>query len=269
MAETPLPDWTEDLTACAGIVERADPDRFRQAMAAPLAVRHALFPLYAFNIEVARAPWVTQEPMIAEMRLQWWRDALDEIAREGRDGTAIRRHEVVTPLALSLPTHATPWLDALIDARRWDIWKEPFADEAHFRAYLDATSGHLLRAGALMLGDPLEESLASDAGFAIGLANWFAAIPELEASGRQPLPDGRPETVANLAREGLEAITRARTRRTQIASTQAALFFGLPESATLLTRAARNPAAVKSGTLAPTPLRARFDLTRAALLGRW
>ena len=58
------------LQACAELVERGDPDRFLATMAAPVALRATLFPLYAFNVEIARAPWVTQEPMIAEMRLQ-------------------------------------------------------------------------------------------------------------------------------------------------------------------------------------------------------
>ena len=84
MADTP--DWH----ACAAIVEKGDPDRFLAAMAAPVAARRVLFPLYALNIEVARAPWVTEEAMIAEMRLQWWRDALAEIAAGGQ----VRRHEV-------------------------------------------------------------------------------------------------------------------------------------------------------------------------------
>lgn len=59
-----------DLTACAGLVERGDPDRFRAVMAVPVAARRILFPIFAFNIEVSRAPWVTQETVIAEMRLQ-------------------------------------------------------------------------------------------------------------------------------------------------------------------------------------------------------
>ena len=58
-----------DLMACAELVQRADPDRFMAAMAAPVAARRVLFPLYALNVEIARAPWVTQEAMIAEMRL--------------------------------------------------------------------------------------------------------------------------------------------------------------------------------------------------------
>ena len=61
------------LEACAALVERADPVRFRSVMASPPTARSVLFPIYAFNVEVARAPWVTEEPMIAEMRLQFWR----------------------------------------------------------------------------------------------------------------------------------------------------------------------------------------------------
>ena len=49
-----------DLTACAELVARADPSRFRATMAAPVAARRVLFPIYAFNTEVARAPWVTR-----------------------------------------------------------------------------------------------------------------------------------------------------------------------------------------------------------------
>ena len=71
-------NWSDDLAACAAIVERGDPLRFRTAMLAPVAQRGALFALYAFNVEVSRAPWVTKEALIAEMRLQWWRDVVAE-----------------------------------------------------------------------------------------------------------------------------------------------------------------------------------------------
>ena len=43
------------VEACAELVERGDPDRFRAIMAAPPEARAQLFPLYAFNLEVARA----------------------------------------------------------------------------------------------------------------------------------------------------------------------------------------------------------------------
>ena len=68
--------FSDDISACARLLERGDAARFRAVMAAPAPLRPKLFAIFAFNLEVARAPWVTQEPMIAEMRLQWWQDAL-------------------------------------------------------------------------------------------------------------------------------------------------------------------------------------------------
>ena len=104
-------DAAEDIAACAALVQKADPDRFAATMAAKPAAREKLLPIYAFNVEVARAPWVTQESMIAEMRLQWWRDALEEI----KAGGMVRRHEVVTPLALVLDGESAALLDQLIE----------------------------------------------------------------------------------------------------------------------------------------------------------
>ncbi|MCR9114839.1 MAG: phytoene synthase, partial [Rhodobacteraceae bacterium] len=47
--------FDQDLTACAGLVQRGDPDRFAATMAAPVAARAGLFAIYAFNVEVSRA----------------------------------------------------------------------------------------------------------------------------------------------------------------------------------------------------------------------
>ena len=116
-------------------------------MAAPVAARRVLLPLYAFNVEVSRAPWVTAEPMIAEMRLQWWRDALEEIAAGG----PVRRHEVATPLAEVLDAQGARLLDQAVDARRWDIHRDPFEDDADFAGHLDKTAGHLMWTAARLL----------------------------------------------------------------------------------------------------------------------
>ncbi|MBF9032344.1 squalene/phytoene synthase family protein, partial [Rhodobacterales bacterium HKCCE3408] len=171
------------LQACADIVQRADPERFRAAMTAPVEARRVLFPLYAFNIEVARAPWVTAEPMIAEMRLQFWRDTLEEIGA----GREPRAHEVAEELGF-LDARATQILDALIEARRRDIGTEPFEDDTAFDIYLVRTAGHLAWVAARALGaDEGAEPVIRDAAWAGGLAAYFRAIPALEAAGRRPL----------------------------------------------------------------------------------
>jgi phytoene synthase len=189
-----------DLYACAQIVERGDPERFVAAMAAPVAAREVLFPLYAFNIEVSRAPWVTQEPMIAQMRLQWWMDALDEIERGG----FVRRHEVVTPLAQALNGMDLGCLRSLVTAREMDLERAPFATAEDLQSYLDHTSGALVSTALVALGAQ-HESLGKvlPHSRAAALVRYLQAVPTLEARGKLPLPDGRPEALAALAEKHL------------------------------------------------------------------
>ncbi|MDT2077645.1 MAG: squalene/phytoene synthase family protein [Planktomarina sp.] len=130
------------LQACANLVSRADPARFAAAMSAPLEVRMVLLPIYAAAAEVARAPWMTQEPVIAEMRLQWWRDVFEEIEH----GCA-RKHEVVDALAKVLTPKGAEALDKMVLARRWDIYKEGFdGPEALLNHVRDITMGPMLAA---------------------------------------------------------------------------------------------------------------------------
>lgn len=197
------------LAACAALLERGDPERFLAVMAAPVAARAKLLPLYAFNLEVARAPWVTAEPMIAEMRLQWWRDTVEAMA----EGGPVRAHEVAAPLAEVVAEAGLPVevMDRLIAARRWDAYRDGFPDQAAMDEYLEDTGAGLMWLAAQALGaGPEVEPVARGAGWAAGLAGFLGAVRELEARGRVPLVDGRPEAVAALARRGLERLGAAR-----------------------------------------------------------
>ncbi|OWU83911.1 phytoene synthase [Oceanicola sp. 22II-s10i] len=256
-------EFDTNLTSCAQIVERADPHRFRAAMVAPVEARVKLFPLYAFNVEVARAPWVTKEAMIAEMRLQWWRDALEEIASGGQ----VRRHEVVTPLSRALEAEGARLLDGLIEARRTDLEHAPFGEASELWSYLDATSGLLMQVAARMLGaQGGGEAAARKAGTALGLANWFRAIPALEEAGRHPLPDGRPEAVAALATQALGMLAETRRQRAAI---PAAAMLPLAGAVAVLKQAARRPGDVAAGLLEPGAFRDRAAMAWQAATGRW
>jgi 15-cis-phytoene synthase len=194
------------VDACAALVERGDPDRFLAVMAAPLYARAQLFPLYAFNLEVARAPWVTEEPLIAEMRLQWWRDVVENAA-----SGAARAHEVAGPLHSLIGDFGLPVevLDRLIAARRWDIHKEPHDS---LPDYLEDTGAGLMWLAARALGAPegAEEPVRAY-GWATAAASYLRAVPELQARGRHPLPSGL--TPQDLARLGLEKLAVARKGR--------------------------------------------------------
>ncbi len=249
--------------ACAALLQRGDPDRFASVMASPVSARGTLFTLYAFNLEVARAPWVTQETLIAEMRLQWWRDAVT--------GDKPLAHEVASPLQTLIQTARLPRdvLDRLVAARRWDIYREPFA-EGEFAAYLDDTAGSLMWLAALALGaGPAAEPALRDAGRAAGMAAFLRAVPELTARGRVPLADASPKAIAHLANEGLGWLNRARSqRRTVPPSARPALLAGWQTHA-LLSRAAKDPSRVTTGPLALSEAHRRGLLLWQAATGRW
>jgi phytoene/squalene synthetase len=256
--------FSADLTACAALVERADPDRFMAAMAAPVAARRVLFPLYALNVEAARAPWVTQEPMIAEMRLQWWRDAIEEIAKGG----TVRRHEVVTPLADILAMDLAIALDEMIAVRRWDIYKDPFEDAAHFERYIDQTAGTLMWVAARSLG-AADSNVVRDFAYAAGLANWLCAIPELESRNRIPLLDGTAAGVQALARDGLVRLSRARKNRHKISRAAAPALYAGWQSGPILRQALAQPHRVADGTLAQSEARKRLTLILRTTATHW
>lgn len=197
------------LAACAALVERGDPDRFLAVLAAPLHARELLFPLYAFNLEVARAPWVTEEPLIAEMRLQWWRDVVENAA-----SGAARAHEVAGPLHDLIRDFGLPVevLDQLIAARRWDIHREPHANQVALEAYLEDTGAGLMWLAARALGAPdAAEAPVRAYGWAAAAAAYLRAVPALQARGRQPLPSGMDKR--ELAGEGLARLAVARAGR--------------------------------------------------------
>lgn len=254
----------EDIAACAGIVQKGDPDRFLAIMSGPVELREKLFPLYAMNVEVARAPWVTQESMIAEMRLQWWSDALEEIAAGGD----VRRHEVVTPLAQILTAKQAKALFALVEARRWDIYKDPFEGDAHFQAHLASTSGVLLSVATELAG-AAERPEINVIGIADGLARWFQAIPALEAKGRVPLVDGRSEAISELARTALENHAAARKSLGSVTPDVAATLRTTWQAKPILKQVLKNPQSVANDGLSRGDFRNKISLLWKSFNATW
>ncbi len=251
------------LDACAGLVERGDPDRFAAIMAVPVKARAKLFTLYAFNLEVARAPWVTQQPLIAEMRLQFWRDMLTSATP--------RAHDIAAPLhALVQETPVlTALLDRIIEARRHDITRQPFATASAFDAYIEDTSATLVWAAALALGaNPAAETGFRALGWASGLATYLRAVPALTARNLQPLVDPSPQAVRSLAAEGLNHLKIARAQRSLFAAAAPAALTAW-QAAPLLRQVHDNPTRVAEGSLALSEFRKRGGLVWMAATGRF
>ena len=255
------------LAHCIEIVAAADPDRHNVTRAASEPAQARLYPVYALNIEIGRAAWASAEPMVGEMRLQWWRDAVAALGQGGPTPP----HPVLEACAyLAGDADAALILDALCEARRWDIWKDPFDDAAALWAHLDATGGGVMWLAARALGaPPAAEAPVRGFGTGAALAAWFRAIPKLEARGRFPLPDGRPQAVAALARDGLARIAGARSQRRAVPRNALPTLLTGWQADALLTQAQVEPACVAEGALGLSEARSRATLALRALSGRW
>ncbi len=75
-------------------VRRVDEERWLSSRYAPTAERRGLITLYAFYYELARVRVSVSDPTLGQIRFQWWREAIDELA-QGKQ----RQHDVVTALA--------------------------------------------------------------------------------------------------------------------------------------------------------------------------
>jgi NADH dehydrogenase [ubiquinone] 1 alpha subcomplex assembly factor 6 len=175
-------------SAAARLVRRHDRDRFLITLFAPAECRDDLFALYAFNHEVAKTREVVSEAALGRIRLQWWHESIASIYA----GEALRRHEVVEPLAAAVRRHALPResFERLIDARESDLENGPPDSLAALERYLDATSASLVLLALTVLGSAGEEAAAAAhaVGIAYGLAGLLRAIPFHARAKRLYLP---------------------------------------------------------------------------------
>jgi 15-cis-phytoene synthase len=198
------------------IARSGDPDRSLAAAFAPRAARPDLLALCALNVELARIAEQVREPGLGEIRLQWWREAIER-ARQGETAG----HPVADALGLALRRHALPAerIARLIDARQFDIATKIMPDEHALEIYLQDTAGAMFILGASCCGaegTDLDRA-ATDAGLAYGLTGLMRALPVHAAQGRVYLPADAlrshgtsPDAVlAGLASQGLRACLAA------------------------------------------------------------
>ncbi len=200
------------LSPAATLVRRLDPDLFHAALFAPEPARARLLVLYAYDIELSKAAARASEPLIARMRLQWWRDVVAGIGA----GEAAHKHEVAEPLHGLLSAHALPAddLERLIDAREIELHGP--VDEHRFGEWLDGRFGALSRLAAhLLVGEnPAARRAASAVGHAMGVAFALRSAVEMAAEANlYLLPGLAPEDRAALARGRTTEHARATAHR--------------------------------------------------------
>lgn len=242
------------LDQIAAGLQHNDPLRFGASLAAPPAMRGRLWTLYALHHELARIPFSVNEPMLGEIRLQWWADQLAALGA-GRPATG---HPTLEALAREWG-EAAGRLAALPEGHRRWCAGGPFQTAADALAMIDATIGALTRAAAGVLAPeagPVADLQGRGAGVVALLRGWPALLEGgwLQASFA---PD--------LVRAGRNAFAQARARRGAVPKAAAPALYAGTGLAALLAAAEADPATLPE----PSEFRRRAGLARLALTGRW
>lgn len=182
---TPATEPTDsDFAYCAALARSDDRDRYLAAQFAPPSARARVIALLAVNAEIARVARAAREPLLADMRLKWWRDAV--LAALGGAAPAQPALAAFARAAaesgLRADRLADPF-DRLIAARVGGLGGDPGAvpptDAAVARA--EALSGAIAETALALLG--VADDTARRAARAAGIAHALAGM-----SGADTLP---------------------------------------------------------------------------------
>ena len=161
-------------------------DRYLAARLAPRAARRDLIALAAFVGDTARIAATASEPLIGEIRLQWWRDVLEPGPAEG-EATG---NPVADALREAIARHGLPAepFAKLLDARSRALDPEFGMSGAALDQHLDETEGAAFRLAARILGVPPEKQPTNCSSRQVnptGACSSCAAVPlMLEARQR-------------------------------------------------------------------------------------
>jgi phytoene/squalene synthetase len=183
------------ISYCGELLRGGDHDRFLTALFSSAATREPLFTLYAFNLEIARIRDHVKEPLLGEMRLQWWREGIAGIF----SSQSCPDHPVLQALGEAIAVFDLPRqrFEIMLDARSADFSSQPHATLDALETYADAVSAGLMRLAALLLerarpgdGFPIhiQDAAFHHAGAGYMLAGLLRSIAFHGARGQICLP---------------------------------------------------------------------------------
>ncbi|WP_244475338.1 phytoene/squalene synthase family protein [Rhizobium sp. Leaf341] len=279
------PDFSPSLAA----LRENDRDRYLACLLAPPDKQGPLAALYAFHAEIARVRDVVREPLPGEIRLQWWRDALEDVTGAKADGNPLAEALLRTVREARLPIGVL--LD-MIDARVFDLYDDPMESRSALEGYAGETASALIQLACLILDPdtaPRSAEAAGLAGVAQTIAGLLMLAPVHRRRGQVYFPadllaatgldrtsflngEDRAATsraVAALAGLGREHLEKARGASKAISRTNRAAFATVALADTVFKRAETLGADVFDASIVPPQWRRQWWMWRAARSGRW
>ncbi len=267
----------------------SDRDRYLACLLSPADKRGPLSALYAFHAEIARIRDLVREPLPGEIRLQWWRDVLDDPSGVKGEGHPLAEALLSCIRAYKLPV---PVLQNMIDARIFDLYDDPMENRSSLEGYAGETASALIQLASLILDPANAQQSASAAGHA-GVAQTIAGLllllplhrrrgqvyfPQelLAATGldREAFLSGKDEealgqAIRAFAGLGRDHLAKARKEATAISPHNRYAFTPVALAQPVFDRAEKAGARLFETSIQPSQWRRQWWMWKAARSGRW
>ncbi len=173
-------EFSEIVRAAA---KAGEADRYLAALLSPRRARGDLIALAAYVAEIRRIGDEVREAPLAEIKLQWWRDALARSETGEKSGNPI-----ADQFARVVTTHSLPRgkLEDWFDARVHTFYADPPASEDALALELKLLEGVPLSLAARILSDAdanEDQDMIASAAVAYGLARLGLDYPRALVAG--------------------------------------------------------------------------------------
>jgi phytoene synthase len=156
------------------------------------AQRERLHALYAFALEIANVREKVSQPLLGEMRLRWWADALEGSISPDAAANGARAHPVADALLDAVERSALPRAELLdlIEAHIFDLYDDAMETLEDLESYCDRAYSRLMRLAAQILtgGENIASEPFDRAGVALGLTHILRDLPKQAAAGQLYAP---------------------------------------------------------------------------------
>jgi len=193
-------------TYCLQLLRSRAYELYFAVLFAPPAKRGALAALYAFQLEILHIGEQVQEPLLGEMRLQWWHDSLMAALKKDIQHTGIKeqnsaetlpimaqQNPVIAAVTVAINRYNLPPAAflCLCEAARFDLYRDIMPSRAALETYCTALYGTVLQLACRILGGEtsnLADKTCRHGGVAQGLAALIRHLPRTQRQGKIYIP---------------------------------------------------------------------------------
>lgn len=179
---------TDRSFAWATVSRRADYDNYLVSLLQPSPMaRHAYITLRAFNVELAQVRDHVTNPLIGNMRMQFWRDTIDDVFKGRPRKTPIAM--ALSEILRTMPMNKL-WFSRIINEREANLDVDQYISVKDMERYCENTSSALLylHLDTLSVKNTLADHAASHLGKAAGITTLLRGTPYQAKERRVYLP---------------------------------------------------------------------------------